>query len=216
MHALYLHGFASSPESTKALFFAERLARHGVPLSVPDLNLPQFETITTTRMVTQVRGAIADLPPGPVLLIGSSLGAFVAWHVAAREEAAGRPVARLVLLAPALDFGSPERTGLSAAEFAAWEQTGWHRFHHYAYDAPRQVHFELHADAQYYDSWTTPVSAPGIVFMGRRDAVVAPSMVEAFCATRPNLELCWLDDEHQLGASLDLIWEGTARFLALE
>ena len=91
MHLFYLHGFASTASSTKAAFLAERFARYGCPLHVPDFNAPAFETLTTTRMIGQVRAAIDALPPGPVVLIGSSLGAFVAWHVTADAEAEGRP-----------------------------------------------------------------------------------------------------------------------------
>lgn len=37
MHVVYLHGFASSPASTKAAFFAERLRSHGIEVRCPDL-----------------------------------------------------------------------------------------------------------------------------------------------------------------------------------
>jgi len=56
----YLHGFASSPKSTKAEYFAERFARHGVPLRCPDFNQPDFSTLTMTRMLTQLEAAIAE------------------------------------------------------------------------------------------------------------------------------------------------------------
>lgn len=215
MHAFYLHGFASSPESSKAAFLARRLAPHGVTLHAPDLNAPDFGTLTVTRMVARVRAALAGVRPAPVVLVGSSLGAFVAWHTAAREEADGRPPAKLVLLAPALDFGTRRMTGLDDAQFDAWRRTGWHTFQHFAYGEPRRVHFELFEDARRHDSWRTPVSAPGLVFMGRRDAVVSPSMVERFCGVHRNLRLVWLDDEHQLAASLDTIWQESAAFLGL-
>ncbi|MGI8672953.1 MAG: YqiA/YcfP family alpha/beta fold hydrolase, partial [Luteitalea sp.] len=46
MRVIYLHGFASSARSTKAQFFAERFAQVGVPLITPDLNAPDFSTLT--------------------------------------------------------------------------------------------------------------------------------------------------------------------------
>ncbi len=50
-HVLYLHGFASSPASSKAQRFEQELAVHGVGFSCPDFNQPAFETLTVTRML---------------------------------------------------------------------------------------------------------------------------------------------------------------------
>ena len=38
----YLHGFASSAESTKAAYFGERFAALHVPFRCPDFNEPDF------------------------------------------------------------------------------------------------------------------------------------------------------------------------------
>ena len=78
MTVLYLHGFASSAASTKAAYFKARFAEHGIAMRTPDFNQPEFSTLTVTRMVDQVLAEIEALPPGPVVLIGSSMGAFVA------------------------------------------------------------------------------------------------------------------------------------------
>jgi hypothetical protein len=215
VHLFYLHGFASSAQSTKAAFLAQRLASLGLPLHVPDFNEPAFETLTTSRMVGQVRAAIAALPDAPVALIGSSLGAFVAWHVAAQAQAAGAPVDRLVLLAPALDFGRRRMTGLTEADVLQWREEGSREFFHYGYGEPRCVHYALYEDARRYDSDAVQVDVPTLVIMGRRDEVVPPDGVEAFCATRPNTTLLMLDDEHQLAGHMDRIWTETAAFIGL-
>ena len=86
-HAVYLHGFASSPASSKAGRFGRELEARGVGFSCPDLNQPAFETLTVTRMLEQARAAIVAAPRGPVALIGSSHGAFVALHAAGRRVA---------------------------------------------------------------------------------------------------------------------------------
>lgn len=215
MHLFYLHGFASSASSTKAAFFAQRFAAHGLALHVPDFNEPAFEQLTTSRMVGQVRSAIAALPPGPVVLIGSSLGAFVAWHVAARAQADGTPVHSLVLLAPALDFGKRRMPGLTDEDVRRWKREGSREFFHYGFNEPRRVHYALYEDAQQYDSGEVRVDAPTLAFMGTRDEVVPPAGVIAFCAARPNVTLRLLDDEHQLSGHLERMWSEMAVFVGL-
>lgn len=215
MHVFYLHGFLSSPRSSKAAWLAARLAGHGLPLHVPDLNAPDVATLTVSGMIAQAEQAVASWPPAPVVLIGSSLGGLVAWHVAGRAEQRGRPVHGLVLLAPAFDFGVARVSWLGEDELARWQATGWHVFHHHGYGEPRAIHHALLTDARRHDARAVHVSSPGIVFMGRRDEVVSPAMVAEFCAGRPNLRLVWLDDDHQLGASLERIWDGVRTVMGL-
>jgi len=221
-HVFYLHGFASSSKSTKAAFFAERLRPHGLALHCPDLNQPDFEHVTVTRMLGQVDGALAALPPGPVSLIGSSLGGFVAYHTVFRHAAArgragttARPIDRLVLLAPAFEFGRTPFGGLSPEDMRRWRETDRHEFFHHAENRPRAVRYALYEDAQRYDSEACVVDTPALVFQGRRDTVVDPAMVLRFGASRPAMSVRMLDDDHQLGSSLDLMWREIAAFLGL-
>jgi pimeloyl-ACP methyl ester carboxylesterase len=217
VQVFYLHGFMSSPVGGKAQLFAERLAAVGVRLQAPDLNEPAFETLTTTRMIQQVEAAMAALPPGPVALIGSSLGGFVAWHVAARAEAGAgaRRVDRLVLLAPAFAFGEMGFDELGAEGMRRWEETDALELFHYGYGEPRTIGFELVRDARRYDSRAATVTIPVLVFQGRRDDLVDARMVETFAAARPNVQVRLLDDDHRLQASMPVIWDETAAFLGL-
>src|SRR5258708_8988814 len=101
---VYLHGFASSPASTKVRYFSDRLQEHGVALVCPDFNAPSFRTLTITRMLEQLDGRVARAGDAPVTLIGSSLGGTLAILAAARWP--GR-VTGVVLLAPAGMFAKP-------------------------------------------------------------------------------------------------------------
>jgi pimeloyl-ACP methyl ester carboxylesterase len=218
MHVFYLHGFASTPHGGKAQLLAERFAPLGVTLIAPDLNEPDFETLTVTRMIGQVEAAMAALPPGPVCLIGSSLGAFVAWHVAARAaaDAGRRPVDALVLLAPALRFNEARFDELIGADgLRRWQETGRLEMMHYGYGAPRTLRYDLVPDAARYPSQPADVAVPVLIFQGRRDELVDAAMVEAFAAGRPNIRLRLFDDDHRLHESLPAIWRETAAFLGL-
>jgi hypothetical protein len=212
MHVLYLHGFASSAQSSKAVFFRNKLAAHAVAVHTPDLNLPDFSTLTVSRMLGQVHAIIAALGPGPVVLIGSSLGGFVAVHAALAD--AGR-VAKVVLLAPALDFGGNRMRALGDRGIDEWRRTNRLDVFHYGLGRLMPVHYELYADAARHDAFHARLDVPTLVFQGRRDASVDPATVERWARARANVELHLLDDDHQLHGSLGTIWAETARFLAL-
>jgi pimeloyl-ACP methyl ester carboxylesterase len=210
--AVYLHGFASSPASSKATRFGQELAALGVPCTCPDLNEPDFSTLTVTRMLEQTRAAV-DASVPPVALIGSSLGAFVALHAAAADG--GRSVDRLVLMAPALDFGGNRLRQLGETGIEEWSRSGTLRVHHFASGEVRDVGFELYADAARYDALTLNLKLPVLAFQGRQDTSVDPQMVEHWASTRPNVTLHMLDDDHQLTSSIDTIWNTARDFLGL-
>lgn len=210
-HVYYLHGFASGATSTKGRWLGERLARFGLELRCPDFNLPDFSTLTVTRMIADVERWMAADGEGPVALLGSSLGALVAYHAAVRNPR----VERLILLAPALDIAPSLRRGLGDVKVQEWQRAGSLEVFHYGYDEQRRVNYTLLEDCERYDPFSTPLEIPILIFQGRRDESVSPEMVEQFASTRPNVELHMLDDDHQLISSLPYIWEQTARFLGL-
>jgi hypothetical protein len=221
-HLFYLHGFASSPRSGKASFLARRLADRGQTLHCPDLNEPDFSTLTVTRMLGQVEKQIQGLPPGPVALIGSSLGGFVALHAAARQAlghmppGATHPIDRLILLAPALEFAFNRDRHLGEPGVARWRETDRLDVFHHGYGGMRPIRFALYEDARRYDALAVRIETPILIFQGLRDDAVDPAAVERFACSRPNVTLHLLDDDHQLLGSLDRIWQGIAEFLGLE
>ena len=208
---IYLHGFASGATSTKATYLARRFREHGIEMQTPDLNLPDFSTLTITRMLEQTR-ALLDASPAPQTVIGSSLGGFVGVQAALQ-----RPdrVERLVLLAPALDFGGNGMRQIGGVGLEHWRTTGSLNVFHYGYGRMIPVHYELYADARRYDSFNASIAMPVQVFQGRRDTAVDPETVERWSASRPNVELHMLDDDHQLLGSLDYIWGKMEPFLGL-
>lgn len=208
MHVVYLHGFASSAHSTKGTFLAQKFHERGITIHTPDFNEPDFSTLTVTRMVGQVEQILDALPPGPVTLIGSSLGGFVAVQVALRRQ-----IDRLVLLAPALDFNGKRLHEIGDRGLAEWEKTGHLNVFHYGYGRMLPVQYALYTDACGYDCVNAKLSMPILIFQGRRDTAVSPEMVERWAGSRPNVELHMLDDDHQLGASLEHIWETTNEWL---
>jgi pimeloyl-ACP methyl ester carboxylesterase len=209
---IYLHGFASSSHSGKATYLGERLRARGVEVVTPDLNLPDFSTLTVTRMLDQVAAQL-DRAGGPVTLFGSSLGGYVAVNAAAKWP---DRVARLVLLAPALDFSEEGLGAPGGASLDDWRRDGQIMVFHYGYGRMMPIHYALYADARRYDAMRAEVAMPILVFQGRRDTVVRPGLVERWAAARPNVTLHLLDDDHQLSASLPFIWDTSRTFLGLK
>jgi pimeloyl-ACP methyl ester carboxylesterase len=213
LHVLYLHGFASSASSSKAAFFTSRLAAHGVALHTPDFNEPDFSSLTITRMIAQVGDTIARLPAAPVALIGSSLGGFVAVHAA--RQWPGR-VDRMILLAPALDFGGNRMRQIGETGIDEWRRTNRLDVFHYGFGRVMSVHYQLYEDARGYDAVGARLDLPIQIFQGRHDASVDPASVERWAEVRPNVELHMLDDDHQLKSSLEIVWSRSAVFLGLQ
>jgi pimeloyl-ACP methyl ester carboxylesterase len=212
---IYLHGFASSAQSSKAQYFASRFAELGVPLVTPDLNAPDFGTLTVSRMLDDVGELVAQGAPGPIVLMGSSLGGFVAWHAAARMATLlpQHPVSRLVLLAPAVTFGRNRAEDFGPGVVDEWERAGTREFFHYGENAPRHLHYEFYRDALTYSAALAQVQVPTLIFQGMHDDVVKPQGVIEFCQGRPNVSLRLLQDGHQLHAHLDQMWLETRTFL---
>ena len=202
MSVIYLHGFASSPQSGKASFLARKYREQGVEFQAPDLNLPEFSSLTVTLMLEQTRQLLEEAA-SPVTLIGSSLGAFVAVHAAAKWP--GR-VGRLVLMAPALDFSNDGLKGPGGADVEQWRRDGSITIFHHSYGRMMPIHYELYADARRYDALGLQLPMPLLVFQGRRDTAVDPASVERWARGRPNVILHMLDDDHQLSGSRDFIW----------
>ncbi len=108
-HLLYLHGFRSSPRSTKARLVAARVAKDhpGVTWWCPQL--PPSPRLAMD-MVTQ---GISRWPAATMAVVGSSLGGFYATWVA------GQLGCKAVLLNPAVE---PAR---DLAHYIG-EQSAWH------------------------------------------------------------------------------------------
>jgi pimeloyl-ACP methyl ester carboxylesterase len=212
----YLHGFASSPLSTKVGFFTERLREFGIDVRCPDFNQPDFTTLTMTRMLEQLRGELDAVDrgrSGPVTVMGSSLGGTLA--VLAAEQFAPQ-IDRLVLLAPAVMFAKPGHHLLPPERIEEWRRRDELPFFHYGHNLERPLAFAFYEDSLRHDAFNARFNQPALAFQGLRDASVDYRTVEAFARTRPNVTLSLLDDDHQLIASLPRIWTDVRAFLELD
>ncbi len=201
---LYLHGFASSPASQKARFFRQKLEAEGCRLEVPDLAQGDFENLTITAQLHVIERLAAGRP---LVLIGSSLGGYLAALYAARHP----EIERLLLLAPA--FGFARRwTAALGPEADQWKQKGYRMVYHYGEGRFLPVRYALIEDGLRYEDQPS-VSQPVLIFHGLRDSIVPPSVSAEFARLQPNVRLELVDSDHDLLDVLDRIWARARDFL---
>ena len=121
-HLLYLHGFRSSPQSTKAQHMARWMTRE-----FPHVTwwCPQLPPSPQAAAALIAQGT-ADWPAHSMAIMGSSLGGFYATWLAAQRGC------RAVLINPAID---PAR---DLARYIG-DQTAWHDPNEHFYFAPEFV-----------------------------------------------------------------------------
>lgn len=199
MRFLYIHGFASSPQSRKAERFRGALSERGIRLDVPAMDRGDFERLTISGQLKVLEGAIRG---ETVCLIGSSMGGFLAsLYGAAHPE-----VLKLVLLAPAFGFARrwQKNLGQPAPRFLDV-------FHH-GDQKVRRVDYALIEDGLKFPP-APDFAQPALIFHGLHDDVAPIDCSRAFAASHPNVRLCELDSGHELLNVLDRIIDEAVPFL---
>ena len=203
MRYLWLHGFASGPQSSKGRFVRERLSERGVELEIPDLNEPAFRDLTVSRMLRQIDALLQD---DPAVLFGSSLGGYTAALWSALRP--GRTRA-LILLAPAFDLAARWKQRTGPEELRRWRVRGEAYFDHHAWGRKEALSIGFLDDADRHEPFPLP-DAPTVVLQGKRDEVVTPDLASEFVRRMRDrgrdARLVLLDDGHELTADLPRLW----------
>jgi uncharacterized protein len=209
-HYMYLHGFASSPQSLKARDLSDRFAKLDIPLTIPDLNQGDFTYLTLTRQIQQVE---AELPPQdvPVTLIGSSFGGVTAAWVGQTQP----QVERLVLLAPAFGFLSHWLPRLGEAQVRQWQTEGFLPVYHYGAEKMLPISYQFAEDAAQYRETEIVRSVPTLILHGKQDEVIPIQSSVEFAAHRPWVTLVELDSDHALTDVSEQVWQQIQEFCQL-
>jgi pimeloyl-ACP methyl ester carboxylesterase len=204
---VYLHGFASSPQSSKARFFAGRFEECGVPFTAPELDEGNFEQLTISGQLRVIERTVRG---EPVVLMGSSMGGYLAALYAARHE----NVEKLVLLAPAFQFPTRWKARM-AKDLERWRREGTIPFFHYGFKQERALAYQMVEDSVQYED-EPDFRQPALILHGRRDDVVPVEVSKAFANGRPNVTLKVVESGHELTDVLDQLWSETAGFLEFQ
>ena len=201
---LYLHGFASSPQSRKAQYFAANIP----DLIIPDLNQEDFGSLTISRQLAQLKPLLTE----PSYIIGSSLGGLTAAILA---EQCPEQVKKIVLLAPAFQFTTNWRRRLGETTITQWQQETYLPVFHYSYQREIPLHYNFFQDAEAYADHAFKNSTPTLILHGIHDETVPIQVSKDYCKDRSWTKLIPLDSDHSLGNCLDTLLQETIQFLYL-
>lgn len=204
---IYLHGFASGPQSTKARYFNEKLTACGITAAIPDLNTPSFTDMTLSSQIDHVG---SKLIAGDCVMIGSSMGGLVATLTATRFP----EVKALILLAPG--FGIEKRWNdlVDQEKRTAWKDHGTLDVFHYASQKNEPLSYQFVEDLESYSTRNIQVTIPTLILHGKNDDVVPVSESRNFAQQNSaQVQLIELEDSHELIQSLPTIWNESEKFL---
>lgn len=202
---IYLHGFASGPLSRKAQFFREKLREEGYEVVVPDLAGGNFEHLTISGQLQVIEELVGDQP---VVLIGSSLGGYLAALYAATHK----QVSRLLLLAPAFDFLQLWVAALGPERLREWREQGAIPVFHYGEGREVPLRFNFLQDAENFPPFPD-FHQPALIIHGNQDSVVPVEVSIAFTRCHPQARLMRVESGHELTDVLEEVWEHSRRFL---
>lgn len=208
---IYLHGLASSPKSFKAKAFARSFSDWGIDAIIPDLNEPLFSDLTISRAVDVVLGLIDDCDPkSRLLLMGSSFGGLVASFAARMRSSV---VDCLCLMAPAFDMESLWNRVLGKAGLDSWKETGYLQMEHPAYEGLQRLNYGFYDNALALGTDPMKLETPALVFHGKGDDVVDPSVVIRFREINSDAAVHLLEDDHDLNESIQFMAQKLGVFL---
>lgn len=182
--------------------------QRGIPIAVPDLNGAGFSTLTIGSQLVVARAALTRLAP-PILVVGSSLGSYLA-ALLVQEGAA---VHAALLMCPAFDFARRLAATLGPEAMALWRERGTMSIYHHSEHAQRDVGIALIDEAEHHPFVPAP-RVPFTLVHGRHDVEVPVAVSRAYVAAFPAVRLVEVEDDHTLASSMDVVLTEAAALLA--
>lgn len=177
-------------------------------VEIPRLDEGNFEGLTISGQLQVIGQAVGS---GPVVLMGSSLGGYLAALFAARHAA---EVEKLILMAPAFQFPSMWRRRYTVAELDRWRVKGVTPVFHYGEGREMMLGHQFLVDSGRYEE-EPDFAQPALIFHGAGDPVVPADFSREFAASHPNAELHLMESGHELKDVLEPMWRHTHSFLGL-
>ena len=201
---IYLHGFASGPDSNKAKAFKKRFDELGISIHIPDLQQGDFENLTLTGQIELVQGIIDKKKDKSFGLIGSSMGGYLASLIAQTRES----VQALFLMAPGFNFLNRWRKKLDISK----STDELIPVFHYRYNKEVRLNTYLFRDAETWESLPLDRKIPTFIVHGLHDETIDIEESRNFVREKSFCLLKELDSDHGLLSCIDSIIEDSLGF----
>ena len=212
--AVFLHGFRSDSRGLKASTLRLRAREQGRSWLALDLrghgfSDGTFSALRISTLLADVEAVLDWLAPRPVVLVGSSLGGWLA-VLAARSRP--QQVLGQLLIAPAFNFIQQDFGRLPESLLVQWRAQGLRSFPG-RYGGPSySLEYALLDDARRCDAWQPllPFGGPVAIVHGTADEFVPFAQSEAFllALSAPQKRLAPVaGGDHRLGSGLEVLRE---------
>jgi uncharacterized protein len=217
---IFAHGFGSVRGGEKARALADECARRGWTFAACDFrghgeSGGSMLELRGSRLLEDLEAVVAevgDYTDGPICLVGSSMGGWVAAWLAAFQP---QLIAACALVAPAFRFLEFNR--LSAAERAAWQQTGRHRVRNEFIDVEVGYALAEEAIAFKFETLTRSFRTPTLIWHGMKDESVTYQTSLEFAAqcAASDVQLRLLKNgDHRLSSAKAQLAKAACEFFA--
>ena len=209
---IYLHGFASGPNSQKATAFKEYFGKMGISLIVPDLEGGDFQHLTLSRQIDTIQGCLDNERGNIFGMIGSSLGGYLAsLMVQLRDE-----IKAAYLMAPAFNFLERWGNRLDMDLNKLVENNHLISVFHFRYNKNIPLNPFIFKDAQKWEKLARDRILPIRIVHGKYDETVDIEESRKFSMSRHFCELAELDTDHSLLSELQWILNDCRSFFQKE
>ena len=189
---LHVHGFRSSVTHQKARFFVDHAVKNeygwaNYDLPCHGMSEGNFRSFRVSVALASLLEVLNELSAAPVVLLGSSIGAWLSMLAAKKLFSTSRQrkitIAGAVLIAPAFDFVQQYLANQPKEAMMLWRKTGIRQFKDIYDNSSYELEYAVVNDGLSHNllhrsvHWNFPVR----IFHGDQDEVVPLASSQRFC-----------------------------------
>ena len=201
---IYLHGFASGPNSNKASAFKKRFEELKIPIQIPDLQENDFQNLTLSRQIKLIQSILDNTNKEKYGLIGSSMGGYLACLAAQTRNS----VKAMYLMAPGFNFLNRWKNKIKLSN----NTDSLISVYHYGYNKEVLLNTSLFQDAETWQTLPLNKVIPTKIVHGLYDDTIDIQESRNFVASHPWCQLAEVDSDHGLLSTIDWIIEDSLKF----